>query len=34
MSRETTGFEPLASQKSPGTTLSLEGFTVAVVTWP
>jgi hypothetical protein len=31
---QTTGFEPPASRVSPGATLRLEGFSVAVVTWP
>jgi hypothetical protein len=31
---QTTGFEPAASRVSPGATLRLEGFGVAVVTWP
>jgi hypothetical protein len=31
---QTTGFEPPASRVSPGATLRLDGFSVAVVTWP
>jgi hypothetical protein len=31
---QTTGFEPPSSRQSPGATLKLEGFGVAVVTWP
>jgi hypothetical protein len=31
---QTTGFEPAASRISPGATLRLDGFGVAVVTWP